>query len=66
MFNCIKSLFKINLKDHYRPPRLFTLMKILKTPSQAVLNGSAFDETILIIMNTSGHHLMYSIGQDFG
>jgi hypothetical protein len=38
-------------------------MDVFISPSQAVLDGSTFDEAILIFVNKEGHHCLKTIGQ---
>ena len=40
-------------------------MEVLKRPGQAVLDSSAFDETILILVDHWNDHTLKSISQEF-
>jgi hypothetical protein len=50
MLNCVKSFGKIKFEDDNFLPTVMTLMNVLKTPSNAILNGSGSNKTILISM----------------
>ena len=50
MFNGVKSLSKISFRIMVRFLSLMTLMNVLKTPSNIILNGSVVYKTILISM----------------
>jgi hypothetical protein len=41
-------------------------VKIFKGPSQAILDGSTFDEAILIYMNEGDDQLLQLIGKELG
>jgi hypothetical protein len=59
----IKSFFKIKLKDDNLSSRLVVLMKILKCPPKAFLNGFSLNETILVLMQHLKGHLPESISK---
>ena len=63
MLNCIEWLYEIELEDDDGPLRRLTLMYILKTPSQAILDRSTPKKTILITVDASEDHFLEMISQ---
>jgi hypothetical protein len=51
MLNSIKSLFKVQLQDNNGVLGNFALVNVLKRPCQTIMDGSTFNEAILIFMN---------------
>ena len=62
MLKRVKSLLKVQFEDDNGPLRLMALMQILKGPTNAVLNCSALNETILILMNAFHNYPLKPIG----
>ena len=65
MLNSVKGLSKVQLKDYDWTLGLFTLMNILKTPGQTILNRPTLKEPILIFVDALKDHPLQSIGQQF-
>ena len=61
MLNRVKSLFKIQLKNHNRPLRLMALMQIFQGPADAVLDSPALYKAILIFMYACHNYLLEPI-----
>ena len=66
MLNRVKSLLKVELKENDGPLRLFALVNLFKTPGQAVLNSSGFNEPMPILMNAPQNFLSKPVGSHFG
>jgi hypothetical protein len=61
MLNSIKSLFKVQLQDNNGVLGNFALVNVLKRPCQTIMDGSTFNEAILILMHTRENSLLKSI-----
>ena len=51
MIYCIKCLGKIKFEKHNFFLGALSLINIFKSPREAVLNGTAFKEAVLVTMN---------------
>ena len=66
MLNCVERFGKIQFKEDNFLLGGLALMDILKRPSEAVLNRSPFDETILVAMNNLEDNLLQPISEELG
>ena len=63
MLNCTKCLREIELEEDGWLLRLLTLMYILKTPGQAILNRTTPKKTILIVVDASEYDFLKAVSK---
>ena len=66
MLNGVKRLCEVKFKKNDRPLGSFALVDVLKTPRQAVLNGSTPKKAILVAVDTFQDHTLETISQKLG
>jgi hypothetical protein len=65
VFHFVKSFLKIKLNNNNLLLRFLAEVNILKCPSQAIMNCSALNKSILILMDCRNNNSLHSISQNF-
>ena len=65
MLNFIKSFLKVQFENQKLLSGFMTEVQILNSPGNTILNGSRFNEAILILMDDRLNNSLKSVGQKF-
>ena len=65
MLNFIKSFLKVQFENQKLLSGFMTEVQILNSPGNTILNGSRFNEAILILMDDRLNNSLKSVGQNF-
>jgi hypothetical protein len=63
VLNGVKGFFEVDFQHHTGDPRSLALVQVFKGPSEAVLDGTALDEAILVSVNKFEYPKLKTIGQ---
>ena len=64
VLHCVKSFCKIQFENNNFSFAMVALMNVFKAPGNAVLDGSPFDKSVLVVMQKLDNNLLQSVCQD--
>jgi hypothetical protein len=66
MLNFVKSFLKIKFQDDNFFLKMVAQVKVFKSLGNAILDGSTFNETILVLVDDRNSQLLKPISKEFG